>query len=592
MYHTHQAVISSYRLGKLRMQCIGSGKGIRCSQTRAMANRIQSRYNAIDNRGSYLPFHSINCLNVCGGKESRLFGMRCGVWNRCGPVGGAGGRRDAAYRRINIINEARKSTTDGLSSGEDVSAAAPQLQGGEEGRRQVTGPRVSTLKVSTQMKQVLRPFANLKLAIAELGVIALLSAVGTVIEQNKPYEFYAANYPDEGEKVLGFVTSRFIYALQLDHIYSSWYFLMILGVLALSLTACTLTTQWPMVKVAQRWRFRNTESAFNSLAFAREIPNARIQDLGEALIDKKYQIFVKDGALYGFKGLAGKLAPIGVHASMLLAMGGIVVGILGGFSGTSMIPEGSAIPFSSILQPATLIALPPKGASGLLKVDDFRIQYRSDGSIQQFFTDVSVEDAKGNTIASQTMSVNKPFRYGGITAYQTDWSMSAVTIQVGGEEANTLLLPMASLEGKSGVSGKLYAAFLPIETASEDSGRPKGISFLAKDFESIIIYNSKGEFVGVRRPTSKKPIQVDGIEVVLGDIIGASGMEFKSDPGVPLVYAGFGGMCITTVLSYLSHSQVWGAQKGSSVILGGKSNRASVAFDVEMENIIQKMPEI
>jgi hypothetical protein len=33
-------------------------------------------------------------------------------------------------------------------------------------------------------------------------------------------------------------------------------------------------------------------------------------------------------------------------------------------------------------------------------------------------------------------------------------------------------------------------------------------------------------------------------------------------------------------------------QKGSSVFIGGKSNRASVAFDVEMEDTIQKMPEI
>lgn len=558
-----------------------------------MANRMQSRYSVIDNRILHLCVRRTDLINACGGNESWWVRTPCGNWNPRGSVGEAVWGRNAANRKTNIASKAEKSTTDGLSSGEDISA--PQLLeagGGDEERRQVVGPRVTSLKVSTQMKQFLRPFANLKLAIAELGVIAFLSAIGTVIEQNKPYEFYVANYPDEGEKVLGFVTSRFIYALQLDHIYSSWYFLMILGVLALSLTACTLTTQWPMVKVAQRWRFRNTESSFNSLPFAREIPNARLQDLGEALIEKKYQIFVKDGALYGFKGLAGKLAPIGVHASMLLAMGGIVVGILGGFSGTSMIPEGNVIPFSSVLEPATWIAVPPKGTSGLLKVDNFRIQYRSDGSIQQFFTDVSVEDSKGNTIASQTMSVNKPFRYGGITAYQTDWSMSAVSVQIGDEKENTVLLPMASLEGKAGVSGKLYAAFLPIETGAEDSGRPKGISFLAKDFESVIVYDSKGEFVGVRRPTSKKPIQVDGINVVVGDIIGASGMEFKSDPGVPLVYAGFGGMCITTVLSYLSHSQVWGMQKGSSVLIGGKSNRASVAFDVEMEDTIQKMPEI
>lgn len=38
------------------------------------------------------------------------------------------------------------------------------------------------------------------------------------------------------------------------------------------------------------------------------------------------QVFLKDGQLYGFKGLAGKLGPIGVHASMLLCMLGFAVG--------------------------------------------------------------------------------------------------------------------------------------------------------------------------------------------------------------------------------------------------------------------------
>ncbi len=38
------------------------------------------------------------------------------------------------------------------------------------------------------------------------------------------------------------------------------------------------------------------------------------------------QVFMKDGQLYGFKGLAGKLGPIGVHASMLLCMAGFVTG--------------------------------------------------------------------------------------------------------------------------------------------------------------------------------------------------------------------------------------------------------------------------
>ena len=34
------------------------------------------------------------------------------------------------------------------------------------------------------------------------------------------------------------------------------------------------------------------------------------------------QVFVKDGALYAFRGLGGKLGPIGVHAAMLAIMAG------------------------------------------------------------------------------------------------------------------------------------------------------------------------------------------------------------------------------------------------------------------------------
>ena len=38
--------------------------------------------------------------------------------------------------------------------------------------------------------RVLRRLSSLPLAIGELALIALLSAVGTIIEQNKPLEFY------------------------------------------------------------------------------------------------------------------------------------------------------------------------------------------------------------------------------------------------------------------------------------------------------------------------------------------------------------------------------------------------------------------
>ena len=62
------------------------------------------------------------------------------------------------------------------------------------------GPSPSLLKIV--YKRVLRRLSSLPLAISEMGFIAALSAVGTIIEQNKPIQFYVDNYPD-GEKKVG-----------------------------------------------------------------------------------------------------------------------------------------------------------------------------------------------------------------------------------------------------------------------------------------------------------------------------------------------------------------------------------------------------
>lgn len=51
--------------------------------------------------------------------------------------------------------------------------------------------------------------------------------------------------------------------------------------------------------------------------------------------------------------------------------------------------------------------------------------------------------------------------------------------------------------------------------------------------------------------------QVEGVSLIIDRVTGATGMELKNDPGVPWVYAGFAGLMITTLVSYLSHSQVW-----------------------------------
>lgn len=53
---------------------------------------------------------------------------------------------------------------------------------------------------------------------------------------------------------------------------------------------------------------------------------------------------------------------------------------------------------------------------------------------------------------------------------------------------------------------------------------------LARDLQSIVLYDKEGKFAGVRRPNSKLPININGTEIVVLDAIGSSGLDLKVPP--------------------------------------------------------------
>jgi cytochrome c biogenesis protein len=57
------------------------------------------------------------------------------------------------------------------------------------------------------------------------------------------------NYPEGPDAVLGFLSWQVLLGLQLDHVYSAWWFYALLALLGASLIACTASTQWPVAKV-------------------------------------------------------------------------------------------------------------------------------------------------------------------------------------------------------------------------------------------------------------------------------------------------------------------------------------------------------
>lgn len=51
------------------------------------------------------------------------------------------------------------------------------------------------------------------------------------------------------------------------------------------------------------------------------------------------------------------------------------------------------------------------------------------------------------------------------------------------------------------------------------------------------------------------------------------------------------GLMITTLVSYLSHSQIWALQEGGLLHIGGRTNRATLAFAGELSGILDQVPD-
>ena len=84
------------------------------------------------------------------------------------------------------------------------------------------------------VRRVIRGLKSIRLAIVLMALIAAASIVGTLVEQ-EPYD--SRTRPSRATAALG----PLVVLLGLNHLYGAWWFLGLLGLLALSVAACTFS---------------------------------------------------------------------------------------------------------------------------------------------------------------------------------------------------------------------------------------------------------------------------------------------------------------------------------------------------------------
>ncbi|MGC8452377.1 MAG: cytochrome c biogenesis protein [Cylindrospermopsis raciborskii] len=431
-------------------------------------------------------------------------------------------------------------------------------------------------------REVLPIITDLKLAIVLLLVIAIFSVTGTVIEQGETPAFYQANYP-EHPALFGFLSWKVIQVVGLDHVYRTWWFLSLLVLFGVSLTACTFTRQLPALKTAQKWQYYDEPRKFNKLALSAELNNVNLNSITDLLKKSQYKIFQQEETshlLYARKGIIGKIGPIIVHIGIVMILLGGIWGAMTGFMAQEMITSGETFQVNNIID-AGAWSSQDVLKNWSVKVNRFWIDYTPKGGIEQFYSDLSVLNAQGAEVNHEKIYVNKPLRYHGVVFYQTDWGIAAVKVKI--NNSPIFQLPMALLNTNG--QGRLWGTWIP--TKPDLSA---GVSLLAKDLQGmVLIYDSEGKLVNTVRAGMSIP--VNGVNLQILDVVGSTGLQIKYDPGIPIVYIGFALLMLGVVMSYFSHSQIWALQNGDVLYVGGKTNRAQVTFEREVLGILDQLSQ-
>jgi len=421
------------------------------------------------------------------------------------------------------------------------------------------------------MKQKLfRTLADLRFSIFILLLISVCSILGTVIEQDQSIEIYKLNYPLINP-IFGVLAWDRILQLGLDHVYQTWWFYLLIFLFGLSLISCTFLQQFPSLKVARRCQFFRTTEQFYRLKISTILTKFSSGKILARVQKNQYSIFQQKNIMYCYKGLIGRIAPILVHFSMILILLGTIISSLFGFKAQEIIPKTEQFHIQNILTSGQLTQIPETS----VRINDFWINYSKTKTISQFYSDLSVLDSEGSEITRKTISVNYPLLYKDLYYYQTDWNLIGLRFQT--EKNEILEYPLVNTFNNQ---NKIWLTWISI-----NSSLINGLIVIMDNLEGYCsIYNESGLFLG--NLELNETINFNG-SLTLLEIISSTGLQIKTDLGLPIIYGGFSLLMLSTLISYITYSQIWVVKKQKQLFIGGTTNRAVFDFELEFFKFIK-----
>ena len=425
------------------------------------------------------------------------------------------------------------------------------------------------------MKRLIAWISDLRVAIGLLILIAAASGLGTFVPQKEAAALYHRVY--DAEPWLGLFDGDAILALQLDHVYSSSWFLALLAWLGLALILCSWRRQWPALQAALRWIDYETPRQLSKLTLAETISvsdsKASLSRLEGLLQARGWELQPKGDRLAARKGVLGRVGPLLVHAGLVVLMVGAAWGSLGGQRMERFLAPGNELEL-----------LNSRGETQVsVSLERFGVERDPAGRPEQFSSLLKLTPGQGQEASNAEISVNHPLRYRGMTLYQADWALSALQVQLG--KSPILELPLQSFPQ---LGEQVWGIVLPTRP---DGSNPVLLA-LSSEQGPVTAYSADAEILANLIPGGEA-VEVEGIPLRVAGVIPASGILLKRDPGVPLVYGGFAIALVGGALSLIATRQIWAiAEAGNQKLhVAGLCNRNLTALANELPLLIAEVQQ-
>ncbi|WP_144151193.1 cytochrome c biogenesis protein ResB [Paraburkholderia sp. BCC1885] len=381
------------------------------------------------------------------------------------------------------------------------------------------------------MRRAIELLSSMRFAISLLVILSIASIIGTVLTQDDPYPNYVNQF--------GPFWADIFRSLSLYTVYSSWWFMLILGFLMVSVSLCVIRNAPKMVADMKSWKDKVRESSLRAFHHKGEFEVSGTRAETTATLAKlsgrlgyKFVTRESDGAtlIAAKRGALTKLGYISAHlAIVIICLGGLLDSNLPiklqmwmfnktpinsnsvindiapehrlsesnpTFRGYAWVPEGEHVSTAILNQPnGSLIQDLPFS----IQLNKFIVDYYSTGMPKLFASDIVVIDHKTGAKTPARVEVNKPFEYDGVSIYQSSF-------QDGGSQMQMTAYPMTGNTAKSAPFGGTIGNSAPLGNAvpGADGQTIEFADFRAINVENVSNGSGANDARGVAHQTLKE----------------------------------------------------------------------------------------